>query len=137
MITRPAELIHRALVLAQRRGYQVSKPVSRVIDLYDEPTARVIADVAPFTMTPPARIAVLLDAVDYVVRARIPGAIVECGVWRGGSAMAAATRLSVLAADDRELWLYDTFAAGMSEPTANDVTYSAVPRASGSTRTVG
>ena len=43
-----------------------------------------------FTMTTPERVAALCDAVRYVDANGIPGAIVECGVYRGGSAMAAA-----------------------------------------------
>ena len=43
-----------------------------------------------FTMTSPERIAALIDGTRYVVRTGIAGAIVECGVWRGGSMMAVA-----------------------------------------------
>ena len=67
------------------------------------------------TMTTPERVAALCDAVRYVDANVVPGAIVECGVYRGGSAMAAA--LACRAA--REIWLYDTF-EGMSAPSAAD-----------------
>ena len=62
------------------------------------------------------RIAAVCDAVRYVTRAGIAGAYVECGVWRGGSSMAAA--LGLMAADNRarDLYLFDTF-EGMSEPS--------------------
>src|SRR5262249_22186940 len=46
--------------------------------------------VKPFTVTGPAAVFTLCDAVRYVVRAKIPGAFVECGVFMGGSSMAAA-----------------------------------------------
>ena len=49
-------------------------------------------------------------------RAGIEGDIVECGVWRGGSMMAAALTLLRLGDTDRDLYLFDTF-AGMPEPT--------------------
>jgi hypothetical protein len=57
--------------------------------------------------------------VRYLGQARIPGDIVECGVWKGGSSMAIA--LSLLAAGDsaRTLYLYDTF-EGMPPPTDAD-----------------
>ena len=79
-----------------------------------------VDEVAPFTMTSPERIVALCDAVRYVCRHRIEGSIVECGVWRGGSMMAAARTLLAAGDTGRQLFLYDTF-AGMSEPTAADV----------------
>ncbi len=84
-----------------------------------DPTTRDIYHrVAPFTMTTPERIAAVCDAVRYVTTAKVPGAYVECGVWRGGSSMAAA--LGFLAAGDaRPLYLFDTF-EGMSEPSEHD-----------------
>jgi O-methyltransferase len=47
---------------------------------------------------------------------------VECGVWRGGSMMAAARTLQALGATDRDLYLFDTF-EGMSPPTNIDVDF--------------
>jgi len=81
---------------------------------------RAIVDrVEPFTMTSLARRASLVGAIDHVVRHGIEGAIVECGVWRGGSMMAAALALIARGDTSRELWLYDTF-EGMSDPTDAD-----------------
>src|SRR3989344_5181107 len=40
-----------------------------------------------YTMTSPERMYALYKSVTYVIRAGIPGDFVECGVWRGGSAM--------------------------------------------------
>src|SRR6185312_857674 len=65
------------------------------------------------------RIAAVWEAVRYVMRANIPGDFVECGVWRGGSSMAAALTLLDLGEPTRRLHLFDTF-AGMTEPTAED-----------------
>ena len=64
----------------------------------------------------------MLDAVRYVHENGIPGAIVECGVWRGGSMMIAAKLLKDLGDTSRELYLYDTF-EGMSAPTDADVMF--------------
>jgi hypothetical protein len=61
----------------------------------------------------------LRQSVDYVVRHKIPGAIVECGVWKGGSMMAVAKTLIELGAKDRTLYLFDTF-EGMPPPTEAD-----------------
>ena len=39
------------------------------------------------TMTSIDRLYALFGATRYVVEARVPGAFVECGVWKGGSVM--------------------------------------------------
>jgi O-methyltransferase len=80
----------------------------------------IIPRVKPFTMTGQDRINALVEAVRYVVTNGIPGAMVECGVWRGGSCMAMALALKQLGDETRELWLYDTY-AGMNAPGAKDV----------------
>lgn len=79
-----------------------------------------LAAVAEFTMTSPERVLATCEATRHVVRHEIPGAIVECGVWRGGSSMAMARTLLDEGSDDRHLYLFDTY-EGMSEPTAHDV----------------
>jgi len=58
-----------------------------------------------------------MKATRYVLDHSIPGSLVECGVWRGGSSMLMAATLLSEGSKNRELWLYDTF-TGMS--TAND-----------------
>jgi O-methyltransferase len=72
----------------------------------------------PYSMTSVERMYALWQAVGYVVNRGIPGAFVECGVWRGGSAMLAALRFRELL-NVRDLYLYDTF-KGMTEPGAAD-----------------
>jgi O-methyltransferase len=47
--------------------------------------------VRPLTITSPERVYVLIQAVRNLSRAAIPGAVVECGVWKGGG-MAAVAR---------------------------------------------
>jgi hypothetical protein len=79
----------------------------------------IVKRVAPFTMTPPQRIIGLIEAVRYVVAEGIEGDFVECGVWRGGSMMAAALTLIDAGDTARELHLFDTF-EGMSAPTEKD-----------------
>jgi len=90
----------------------------------DPAYAEIIARVAPFTMTGCDRVGALIDAVRYLAKANIPGAIVECGVWRGGSMMAAALAL-LEAGDLRDLYLFDTF-AGMTEPGERDIDHVGV-----------
>lgn len=86
----------------------------------------LIDQVRPHTMTSAERIAGLIDAVKYVVRREIPGAFVECGVWRGGSVLAMLLTLSRLGVEDRDVYLFDTF-EGMTAPTDADTSQYAEP----------
>jgi O-methyltransferase len=87
---------------------------------YGPELEQTIKAVRRHTMTTPRRIAALCDGVEHVVRAGVPGAVVECGVWKGGSMMAAALTLLRLGATDRDLYLFDTF-QGMPPPSEEDV----------------
>jgi len=82
----------------------------------DQATVRAVQE---YTMTSPERIAAVCDAVRYLVRNKIEGDIVECGVWRGGSMMAIARTLLEEGDTARDLYLYDTY-TGMTEPTEFD-----------------
>ena len=75
---------------------------------------------APYSMTSIERRYALWQAVRHVTAHNVPGAIVECGVWRGGSSMLAAATLRACNDCDRHLWLFDTF-EGMSDPSQYDV----------------
>jgi hypothetical protein len=87
---------------------------------FDAKAIETIARVRSYTMTSPERLYALIQAVRYVAAASIPGDIVECGVWRGGSMMAAARTLLECGDVSRHLYLFDTF-EGMSAPGARDV----------------
>lgn len=80
---------------------------------------RCITRCSPYTMTTRERLYSVYQAVRYIVNAEIAGDIAECGVWRGGSAMMAASALLAGGDTDRRLWLYDTF-TGMPEPGTED-----------------
>lgn len=88
--------------------------------------ARIVAEVKPFTLTGGDRILATLDAVRYVVQRRVPGALVECGVWKGGSILAMVRTLQDLGVDDRDIYLYDTF-SGMTQPSELDTTQFGEP----------
>lgn len=109
--------------LASRVRNWLSTPSSKFDDsLLLDATAedRAIVDaVAPYTLTSRQRRYALVQAVQYLVRRGVPGAFVECGVWRGGSALAMLMALQRERTDDRELWLYDTF-EGMTAPSERD-----------------
>lgn len=87
---------------------------------FDQTITTIINQVRPFTLTSPERLLALYEAVRYIVANKIPGSIVECGVWKGGSMMAVAYTLKQLADFDRHLYLFDTF-EGMPLPSTVDV----------------
>lgn len=64
----------------------------------------------------------LFKSIEYVVKNNIPGDFVECGVYKGGSAMLMALTLIHFKNTDRKIYLYDTF-EGMSEPTEKDIDF--------------
>lgn len=109
-------------------GYDLVKPDSRLVVNglpadFEKDIVDTYNKVKPYTMTTPERIASLCNAVKYITDNKIEGDFVECGVWRGGSTMAAIDTL--LKADDktREIYLYDTF-EGMSAPTEHDKVFT-------------
>jgi hypothetical protein len=106
---------------APRRSPAAKKPEFPVD--FDEETQDIIRHVRYYTRTSPERIFSLCESVRHIVRHDIPGAIVECGVWRGGSMMAAALTLKSMNCEDRDLYLFDTF-EGNPDPGAEDVYFT-------------
>ena len=106
--------------LIRQGGFELRRSGPRYPLDYRADEIDTIEAVRRHTLTPHERIVALTRAVEHLVAQRIPGDIVECGVWRGGSVMAAARTLLRLGDTRRHLWLYDTF-AGMTEPGAADV----------------
>jgi O-methyltransferase len=105
--------------IAHRAGYELVPRGAGMPDISDA-DRMTLAAVRRHTMTTPERIVALVRGVEYIVSAEIPGEVVECGVWRGGSMMAVARTLLQLGVSDRELYLYDTF-EGMPDATDADV----------------
>lgn len=90
---------------------------------FSELGKRVCREVRDFTMTSLVKINALVESVQYVEKNNISGAFVECGVWKGGSAMAMIYALQSTGAEDREFFLYDTF-SGMTAPAEVDISFS-------------
>jgi O-methyltransferase len=116
-ITAPTQGIIRRFF--QRFGYEIVKMGSD----YTPEEWEIMTKVKPFTATSPERMSGLINAVKYLSRNRIEGDFVECGVWRGGSMMAAMLTLLQLGDTSRHFYLYDTY-EGMTPPTDKDTTYS-------------
>jgi len=123
--------LHKTLrKLAFRLGYNFSL---RKIPQYDRHrrALHVPLDMEPefiklyerarsYTLTSVECMYTLYQCVKYLSESGVPGAMVECGVWRGGSAMMIALTLDAIGDRARDIYLYDTF-AGMTKPESIDV----------------
>jgi len=81
----------------------------------DAKKLRALKLVEPYTMVGLPR---LLNAYELVERAEakgLHGAIVECGVFKGGSA----AMMTMASSPQRKVWLFDSF-EGLPEPTVED-----------------
>jgi O-methyltransferase len=116
----PDFVLGKALV-ATRSVFEIgimlaARPSSESVHL-----AKLILQVKPVhTMVRNRSLMTLYRMVRYVNHISLPGAIVECGVWKGGSSamMAAACRDS---ATQRDIWLFDSF-EGLPPPSKLDGT---------------
>lgn len=78
----------------------------------------LIEQVRPYTMTEATALWATMQAVENAVHRGIPGAFVECGVWRGGNVILAGLLRRRLGASFA-IHAFDTF-AGMTAPTEHD-----------------
>ena len=98
-----------------RRSNSTPKPIE-----FNEQDNLIWEQVKSETMASFSNFWYLLSSIDYLVKNGIRGSFVECGVWRGGSAMTMAMRLAQLKETNVEIYLFDTY-AGMVEPSSFDV----------------
>jgi O-methyltransferase len=117
----------RLVASQSRRGpTPVKRPKFVLPRHYDEEARKIIRTVRPRTMTEHQKLFALIIATRYLTDHGIPGEIVECGVWRGGSMQAVAQTLLARGVTDRQLHLFDTF-EGMPEPAETDRRYDGKP----------
>ncbi len=69
------------------------------------------------TMIGMKRLTSLQESVETVLAERIPGDLVECGVWRGGASILMRAVLAAYGDDERRVWLADSF-QGVPPPDA-------------------
>jgi O-methyltransferase len=103
-------------------GLKISKIQEDEDFIQDADFLEIFKQCKPYTMTSIERMYALHNAVKYIIQNKIEGDFVECGVWRGGSSMMIALTLSKFGANNRKIYLYDTF-EGMSDPTENDIDF--------------
>jgi O-methyltransferase len=82
------------------------------------PRAAAMFRAKRYTMTTPIRCRRLWDSSKQVLDQKVPGAFVECGVWKGGSSAIMALAIKN-AGQERHLHLFDSF-EGLPEPTEKD-----------------
>lgn len=104
--------------MAERYGYEIV-PSVRIKRNIEEDFKKIYNLTKDYTTTSRERRYILYKAVEYIVKAKIPGDLVECGVWKGGSSMIMAYTLLKTEDKKRKIWLYDTY-TGMSKPTEDD-----------------
>lgn len=83
---------------------------------------KILNKVKNYTMTNSKRIFYLHHSVNYLVKNKIKGDIVECGVWKGGSIMTIAFTLLQKKSVKKNIYLFDTF-TGMTAPSKKDYLY--------------
>ncbi len=111
--------IERTIVFSTKHQMTIKDQVTPDIDK-DPVFMALFEQVLPYTMTSKEALFALYTSINYVLDREIPGDIVECGVWRGGSSLLAALIMKARKVSDRKLYLYDTF-QGMPTPTEFDV----------------
>jgi O-methyltransferase len=104
----------------KRRRLRRQTPDRQALKFIDDEAGRIVQTVSSRTMTGTIKLFGMIEALRYIDRAGVPGAIVESGVWRGGSMQAAALTLLGCGDTERELHLFDTF-EGMPPPSDADV----------------
>lgn len=107
--------------MAKKFGYEIVAYDKGGIprDMAVEPFREMYDLCKPFSICSVAAMFALYTSIEYIVNNGIQGDFVECGVYKGGSAMFMAHTLRHFNQTSRKIYLYDTF-EGMSTPTEED-----------------
>jgi O-methyltransferase len=116
------EQLQRKAKRRARKAPPKPKPKPLPAD-FDDEAKSIITAVRPWTMTGTDKMYSLIQTVRYITRHGIPGDVVECGVWRGGSMQAVARTLLAQGDTSRDLHLFDTY-EGMPPPSERDTRIS-------------
>lgn len=112
-------LVDTVVKLIKRSGYDIVPSKTKLSASEYDLTKRDLEIIAyivenKLSMASIDRLINTVKSCRYVAENGIEGAFVECGVWRGGNAIAAKMVFEDLS-DTRECWLFDTF-EGMPPP---------------------
>ena len=100
----------------QRRRYRAQ--ASRRPDA-DERRTALVFKCLEFSLVGWQGLEVTYDCTRRAIADRVPGALVECGVAQGGSALLLALINREFGRDERMLWLFDSY-QGLPDPTKDD-----------------
>ncbi|MEX0918406.1 MAG: TylF/MycF/NovP-related O-methyltransferase [Candidatus Paceibacterota bacterium] len=89
--------------------------IRNVFNLEIRRNKEIIKICSPYSMISDYSLSRLISLVGVVNKEKISGALVECGVWKGGACMAMALAQMKYSEEYRDIWLYDTF-NGMTMP---------------------
>src|SRR5262245_8392004 len=110
-------------MIAETRQIPTTQKQTRSEKFLDWDDARdfgaILEQVRPFTMVPSESLLALSRVARATLTYGIPGAFVECGVWRGGSAFVMAEMLRLAGSPDRKVWLFDSY-EGLPAPKEID-----------------
>lgn len=112
--------------ILNKAGLKLSIVFNQHLDKNDKAFIEIYEKCRAYTMTSIERMYSLYKAVEYIVKLKIPGDMVECGVWKGGSSMLIASTLLKMNETTRKIYLYDTY-AGMNKPTEKDIDFLGRP----------
>jgi len=69
--------------IIKKSGYEIRRNVGKEFPIdFNEIDIEIIKSVKPYTLTSVERCFALIQAVNYIVKNKIIGDIVECGVWK-------------------------------------------------------
>ncbi len=109
-------LYYWSLLLAFVRSLSLQRPSSVIEGLC---MVRLVLKVRPYTAVFVPRLAALYTLGRDIEYRAIPGDIVECGVYNGGSSALVASVCCRAPDSGRRIWLFDSF-EGLPQPTERD-----------------
>ncbi len=112
--------IHRKLMTHERLSayFMMAKDSSFWREIHRVGKWAFLQKVMPFTLVSYSRVSSLYDQARAIEADKLPGAFVECGVWRGGCSLVLA-QIAREGGEHRKTYLFDSF-EGMPEPSQQD-----------------
>ena len=109
------------VVASMKQPFNLIAEQKRMPDVEDSLFWQQLEVCYPFTLLSTEKMYDLYQATHYIANRKVPGAIVECGVFLGGAVMLAAGTLAHQNVIDKDIYLYDTFAGFIGSASEHDV----------------
>jgi O-methyltransferase len=101
--------------LLSRRGYELARRIDVSPDFFTDGRYDSAVPFSGETMIGMRRLDNVRDCVESVIRDRVPGDLIETGIWRGGCGIFMRGILAAYGVGDKHVFLADSF-AGVPEP---------------------